>query len=95
VWVEDVDSAGNRVRVGYDGAKKLISTTTPAATFTWLYDLEADPGESKPVRDGTGAEPLRLALRAFAETPRPENPSPPPAIDAEREAQLRALGYIH
>ncbi|OQY69171.1 MAG: hypothetical protein B6D46_01375 [Polyangiaceae bacterium UTPRO1] len=94
VWIEDVDSNGNRIRAGYNGTNKIVSTTTAQTTFTWLYDLDLDPGEANPIRNGTGAEALRLALQAFAEASRPVNSSPPPAIDAEREAQLRSLGYI-
>ena len=55
VWVEDVDSSGNRIRVGYDGSLKLAVTTTEKGTFSWLYDLTSDPEEKSPVRDGSGA----------------------------------------
>jgi len=94
VWVEDIDQAGNRVRVGYDDRHKLVSATTVTGTSSWLYDLDADPGESHPVRDGSGDTALRAGLASFADAPRPVNLAKRPVIDPEREAQLRALGYI-
>lgn len=92
-FVEDLDSAGNRVRVAYDGEFKLVSTTTPqGARDVKVYDLSADPGELWPA--DVEVENLHAALAAFAALPRPSNTAQRPVIDAEQEAKLRALGYI-
>ncbi|MFM7143112.1 MAG: hypothetical protein ACKO2K_14495, partial [Alphaproteobacteria bacterium] len=95
VWVEDVDASGNRVLAGYgSGGSKVIDVTTPDGRFADLYDLDAPHGEADPVEDDGVAGPLRFEARAFASLPRPENDQPPPAVDPERESQLRALGYV-
>lgn len=94
VWVEDIDRAGNRIRVAYDDRQKLISATTETGTENRFYDLAADPGESTPIRDGSEAAALRAVLTSFADAPRPVNMAERPVIDPEREAKLRALGYI-
>lgn len=94
VWVEDVAWGGTRVRVGYDGTRKLVSATLDGRTSTWLYDLAADASESEPMRDESGAPDLRAALAAFADAPRPAYVAERPVIDPEREAKLRALGYL-
>ena len=94
VWVEDIDQAGNRIRVAYDDRQKLISATTATGTENRLYDLAADPGESTPIRDGSEAATLRAVLTSFADAPRPVNMAERPVMDPEREAKLRALGYI-
>ena len=89
VWVEDIDSGGARVRVGYDGTLKLVRSADADA----VYDLAADPAESRRL-DAAAAGALRSAMDAFSALPRPENLARPPALDPEREAQLRALGYV-
>jgi hypothetical protein len=89
VWVEDIDSDGARVRVGYDGSLKLVRKADADA----VYDLAADPSEATTV-DAAAAGSLRKAMDEFSAVPRPLNVAPPPALDAEREAQLRALGYV-
>jgi arylsulfatase A-like enzyme len=95
VWVEDVDASGNRVLAGYGRrGQKLIDVTTPDATFSDLYDLEASPGEEAPISDNGFSGPLRFEARAFASVPRPVNDQAPPSVDPERESQLRALGYV-
>jgi hypothetical protein len=91
VWVEDVDQGGARLQVGYDGTQKLIVATTDQGTRSWSYDLAGDPSEEHPT---TSPESLHAALSAFAAAPRPTNVAARPVIDPEREAQLRALGYI-
>jgi len=94
VWAEDVDSLGRRVRIGYDESSKLVAFSSPAGTQTELFDLAADPTETRPVRDGTQAPRLRAALAAFDRAERPVNLATAPIIDPEREARLRELGYI-
>lgn len=52
------------------------------------YDLDADPGETRPFAPGVGFEELRAALpRAVGEEL--------PGLDPETERRLRALGYLH
>lgn len=95
VYVEDIASDGARVRVAYDGDHKLVVSIPPSGPpTTALYDLATDAQEQQPIRDGTGAEALRHALSEFAGAPRPVNDTPRPVIDPEREAKLRALGYL-
>lgn len=95
VWMEDVSYGGDRVRVGYDGSRKLVVRVSPASTRTAaVYDLARDPTESEPDSDAAAGEPLRAALAAFAAAPRPTNPRHASVIDPEREAKLRALGYV-
>ncbi len=96
VWVEDVDSSGNRILAGYgDGGAKVVDVTTPeGSVFSELYDLDASPGELDHVEDDGASGALRFEARAFAALPRPANEQAPPAIDPERESQLRALGYV-
>ncbi len=95
VWVEDISYAGERIRVGYDGDYKLITTTAPDGTATTtLFDLGIDPGEETPITDPNGAAALRSALAAFSGAPRPVNATKKPVIDPERDARLRALGYV-
>jgi hypothetical protein len=80
--------------VGYDNAHKLVSTTIAERTVTRLFDLGADPDESRPVADEPAHASLHAMLAAFSAVPRPINAAPPPVIDAEREVKLRALGYV-
>lgn len=95
VYVEDIDSIGRRVRVAYDGARKLVIATGPdGKTFTSVYDLERDPNEEKSEPASDSIVTLRATLDAFAALPRPVNVAERPTIDAEREAKLRALGYV-
>ena len=94
VWVEDVDGLGRRVRVGYEGPWKLVSTTSPQGTTTELYDLAHDPAELRPLRDTAGAPALRAALAAFGSDVRPVNNALAPVVDPEREVKLRELGYL-
>jgi YD repeat-containing protein len=95
VWVEDVDPSGNRLRVGYEGQRKLVAiTTAKGVTTTALYDLAADPAEKKADRSNEGSPTLRASLAAFHDEQRPANSAGMAVIDAEREAKLRALGYV-
>ncbi|MBU6280810.1 sulfatase [bacterium] len=96
VWIEDVDSSGNRILAGYgsDGAKVIDVTTSDGLVYSELYDLGASPGETERVEDDGVSGALRFEARAFAALPRPANDQVPPAIDPERESQLRALGYV-
>jgi YD repeat-containing protein len=93
VLVEDIDPAGRRVRVIYEGQRKLVETTDrDGRVRNALYDLATDPIEKQPI-DGKGST-LQAALDAFASVPRPANPAPRPVIDAEQAAKLRQLGYV-
>lgn len=95
VFVEDIDPAGSRIRIAYDGDRKLISTTTADGTTRLaLYDLATDPGESRPRSDGDELRTLEGVLDGFSAIPRPINSAQRPVIDAEKEAKLRALGYV-
>lgn len=94
VWVEDVDFLGNRVRAGYAGSRKLVVRLGGKGEETFLYDLDADPGESNPAREPGGAPPLEAAMRDFGARVRPANRGALPVIDPEHEARLRALGYV-
>lgn len=95
VWVEDIASDGARVRVGYDADEKLVvSVPIDGPTRSWLFDLAADPNEDAPIRDGSGAVALRKDLETFASVARPVNTATRPVIDPEREAKLKALGYL-
>jgi YD repeat-containing protein len=95
VFAEDVTARGHRLRVAYDGDLKLISRTRPGEPErTRLFDLSKDPGEHSPLADGTGGSAVREQLGAFARLPRPKNNAELPAIDADRERKLRALGYL-
>jgi arylsulfatase A-like enzyme len=94
VYVEDVDPAGRRVRVAYQGERKLVAIEPGgAARQLALYDLASDPGEKRPDRS-PDATTLLADLDAFAARPRPVNLAQRPVIDPEREARLRALGYV-
>lgn len=95
VFVEDIDPAGSRIRIAYDGDRKLVSSTTAdGATRLSLYDLANDPGESKPRIDGDELRTLEGVLDRFSAIPRPINSAQRPVIDPEKEAKLRALGYV-
>ena len=95
VWVEDLDSNGHRVLSGYGrDDSKLIDVTTPDGFFSSVYDLRAAPDELDAVEDDGYSGVLRAEARAFAALPRPSNDQAAPEVDAEREAQLRALGYL-
>jgi len=95
VFVEDLTSAGQRVEVGYEGSEKLVAAGPPGQqAWTWLYDLKDDPNEEHPIHGGTGADRLRATLTAFGNASRPVSTAQRPVIDPEREAKLRALGYV-
>ncbi|HEX5759504.1 MAG TPA: sulfatase-like hydrolase/transferase, partial [Thermoanaerobaculia bacterium] len=72
------------------GGWKLIAAPRPE-----LYDLRADPGETRNVLDAaaarTQARQLRAALRAAEERPAAKAAAIP--SDPEAAARLRALGY--
>jgi arylsulfatase A-like enzyme len=94
VFIEDVDPLGRRVRVVYEGPHKLVTIVSPGREHAALYDLEEDPGERRPLREGKELDTLRTALSHFAAEPRRVNQAALPVIDPEKEAQLRALGYV-
>ncbi len=94
VWLEDIDFAGNRVTVGYDGPWKMLRRVGNGSEETFLWNLTTDPEERRSVGEAREAAALRANLEAYAAAPRPKNPTPPPVVDPERERQLRALGYV-
>jgi len=95
VFVEDIDPVGQRVRIAYDGDHKLVSVTRlDGATQVSLYDLASDPDESKPRSMGDDVRALADELTRFTALERPVNIAQRPVIDAEKEAKLRALGYV-
>jgi len=84
-------------RAALSGHHKLIQR---AASNLALYDLEADPGEQ---HDLAADRPLTvrwlrgmLGLMLHGEDARARDAAAPEhtRIDAETEAQLRALGYV-
>ncbi len=62
----------------------------------WLYDLEADPGETTNLLDGEDSEFMRLAnaMRREARAFRQGRAGAEVTMSPEIAAQLRALGYI-
>ena len=90
------------------GGGRGFSIRTPTHHLLWdraadryeLYDLEADPGESRNLSpsDGTIEVDLRRRLHGFAaqhDAQLGRAPKGPPAgLDAEAEEQLRELGYL-
>lgn len=95
VWAEDVSYGGDRVRVGYEGTRKLVVQVSSAGTTTTsAYDLSTDSTEAHPNSDDASSDSLRAAIDAFAAAARPANPRQAAIIDPEREAKLRALGYV-
>jgi arylsulfatase A-like enzyme len=81
------------------GGRKLARYRSPEGTRYELYDLAADPGERT---DLSGSSPdeasaLRSLLEAYErESSRKAGRAAPalPALDADRERKLRALGYL-
>jgi arylsulfatase A-like enzyme len=84
------------------GGRKLARYRFPDGIRYELYDLAADPGERT---DLSRAEPEEAdALRSLLEAHEREAsrqaglaapaPEGPPALDADREEKLRALGYL-
>ena len=74
-------------------AKAIVNTATGK---TELYDLAADPGET---RDLAAAEPLRAAfyrqaLFGWVLEREPEGVSEPIALTPEQQENMKALGYI-
>ncbi|MBI3767419.1 MAG: sulfatase [Deltaproteobacteria bacterium] len=92
VWAEDITYEGERVRVGYDGPEKLVVTGDGDGRTRVSYDLAKDPAELHPTN--ASDDHLRATLLAFASVLRPARAAASPVIDPEREAKLRALGYL-
>ncbi|MGH0028587.1 MAG: sulfatase [Myxococcota bacterium] len=59
----------------------------------WLYDLAADPAETRPLSDAPWAGPLRRRAADWVGEHAPAPGAAPPRSDVEIEA-LRALGYV-
>jgi arylsulfatase A-like enzyme len=83
------------------GERKLARYRSPDGTRYELYDLSADPGERSDLSRSEPGEAggLRALLEAYErETARADRPAAPataaPALDADREEKLRALGYL-
>jgi len=78
------------LRAMRDGTWKYIEAPTPE-----LYDIRADPGETKNVYKAYSrrAEDLRLAMEALAGSGRQSAPDKA-ALDPETLQRLAALGYV-
>ncbi len=89
-----------------DGQRFSIRTATHQLLWdrtdgSWeLYDLEADPGETRNLSPSGGEVEARLRERLRAWVARHDaerrrgRPGPPADLDAGAEAQLRELGYL-
>jgi hypothetical protein len=75
---------------------KLIASGKDERRVMRLFDLRRDTGELDPLAvNGDGERLLAMLLRWEAYWSRRDGPSSLPLrIDAEHEAQLRALGYL-
>jgi len=58
-----------------------------------VYDLAADPGESRPLAAAEAPRPLRDALRTYP-VPAPGDAPAGEGLDAEARRQLASLGYV-
>ena len=89
MWVEE-DPRGRRVRVGYDGTLKLVRSADADA----VYDLAADPAESRRLDGGGGrrGSEARWTRSAPSRAPR-TSPARPRSIPSARRAP-GALGYV-
>lgn len=75
------------------GAWKLVSYPCPEAPCVELYDLAADPGET---RDLEAEEPERRdrMLRTLEEWYTGDGPPDPESLDPEVRERLESLGYV-
>jgi hypothetical protein len=82
------------------GERKLVRYGSPDGIRHELYDLAADPREQTNLFDAApgAAEPLLSLLEAHdrerARAGAATAPDAFPALDPDREAKLRALGYV-
>lgn len=75
--------------MGVDGKYKAILTGTME-----VYDLTADPGETRDLRNGAAiAAPVRSALESYP-TPSPEAARLPSNLSDDAKRKLATLGYI-
>jgi len=79
------------------GEKKLVETIVGQDRRALLYDLKADPGETRNILDGlpeTGPFERRLAeVRAWAEEHRVD--AAEAHVSEDTKERLKALGYVN
>lgn len=91
-WYPRFHYGWSELKAVRDGRFKFILAPTRE-----LYDVSADPGETKNLAasDPARADTMERALRALvAQTSRESAPRAPQAVDAATEQRLRALGYV-
>ncbi len=91
-WYPRFHYGWSQLQAVRDGTHKFILAPTRE-----LYDVTADPGETKNLAatDSPRADTMERALRALvAQTSRETTPKAPQAVDAATEQRLRALGYV-
>ena len=91
-WYARFHYGWSELRAVRDGRYKFILAPTRE-----LYDITADPGETKNLAgsDPARADTMERALRALvAQTSRDSAVKAPQAVDAATEQRLRALGYV-
>jgi arylsulfatase A-like enzyme len=82
----------------FDGRYELIHIPRPGGEILELYDLAADPGETRNL-DGAEADPvarkkLHQELQSYVDYDTGP-PVPPREIDPEERQRLKSLGYIN
>jgi hypothetical protein len=90
-----------RYRVFRDGPLKLVETSKGER---WLFDLAADPGETRDVASERPADLARVAARLEEmsvaiglpplDTPLLAEGAAQPDVDEATRARLQALGYV-
>ena len=91
-WYPRFHYGWSQLQAVRDGSHKFILAPTRE-----LYDVTADPGETKNLAttDSARADTMERALRALvAQTSRDTTPKAPQPVDAATEQRLRALGYV-
>lgn len=98
-WSERWEAAANRAKQRFieEGRWKLVRSPLTSSDRYELFDLEADPGET---RDLSAIYPDTVAALAdklaqwIADGEAQESVAPPRTIDEETRESMRALGYI-